>query len=220
MPVLDVYKARQHTIVRLNEQDYKIPNEYTVEEVERLLELGAKREAAQSEIVSSDTEVAREQLKRVYSLAFDQLEVVFQHYQPDITADDLRGLLSHKEALAILGFYDDYRLLQKKRLESSDVPASAESKKKVADRELRELRRMITFMVTCGFSLYDLRKLYIDELSVFHEELIFTLEKAGKIEAGTYDKVRSKSEGVEAENTVNLLRKQLFKTTIAKPKKR
>jgi hypothetical protein len=69
---------------------------------------------------------------------------------------------------------------------------------------------MIAFMVVNGFSLFDVRKLYIDEIFAYHDELVYTLEKAGKIKEGTYDKIKS-SEGGKVEHTVNLLRKQLFK---------
>lgn len=116
MPTLDLYKKRQFAIVKLTDsrtkesKDFKIPNEYTVEEVERLLELQTKRQAIEAEKVG-DKEA--EQLQRFWAVVFDQLEILFQHYQPDTTADELRSLVTHQEALEILGFYDKYRLLEK-----------------------------------------------------------------------------------------------------------
>jgi hypothetical protein len=112
MQVYDVYKERKHTVIKLGERDFKIPNEYTVEEVERLLELEQKRDALEKEEVTPETEKA--QLASFWELVFNQLEVIFQRYQPDTTADDLRGMISHHEALGILGFYDKYRFLQRK----------------------------------------------------------------------------------------------------------
>lgn len=66
------------------------------------------------------------------------------------------------------------------------------------------LRRSIAFMVTKGFSLLDIRKLYIDELSDFYNQLVFILEKKGEMKPGTYGRI----EGVD---TVNSLRTQLFR---------
>ena len=85
--------------------------------------------------------------------------------------------------------------------------------KKLTSEELRDLRRLITFMVINGFSLSDLRKLYLDELYDYHEHLFYNLERVGKIKDGTYDAiVRGKSKGVSVEDTVNQLRKQMYKT--------
>ena len=68
-------------------------------------------------------------------------------------------------------------------------------------------------MVVNGFSLSDLRKLYLDELYDFHEHLFYTLEQTGVIKAGSYDKIMSqKRNGVPVEDTINKLRAQLFKT--------
>jgi hypothetical protein len=67
-------------------------------------------------------------------------------------------------------------------------------------------------MVVNGFSLFDLRKLYIDELYFFYEEMFFALEKMGKIESGSYDKLTRSKDGAErVETTVDQLRKQMFK---------
>jgi len=48
---------------------------------------------------------------------------------------------------------------------------------------------MIAFMVNRGFSLLELRKLYIDELFSYYQSLIFVLEKKGEIQEGSYDRV-------------------------------
>ena len=66
-------------------------------------------------------------------------------------------------------------------------------------------------MVVCGFSLLDLRKLYIDELFQFYEETYFTLELQGKADKGTYDKIVSVKPTHSAEDTVDSLRRQMFK---------
>lgn len=62
-----------------------------------------------------------------------------------------------------------------------------------------------------GFSLLDVRKLYLDELYDYNEHLFYNLEQTGKIKEGSYDKLISKTKGVKVEDTVNELRKQLKK---------
>lgn len=70
---------------------------------------------------------------------------------------------------------------------------------------------MIAYLVINGFSLFDIRKLYIDEMFYFYDETIYTLEKLGKVKEGEYDKIVS-SKKSKVDNTVNLLRRQLFKS--------
>jgi hypothetical protein len=71
--------------------------------------------------------------------------------------------------------------------------------------------------VVNGFSLLELRKLYLDELYDFQEHLLYNLEQTGKIKEGTYDKIISrKKNGVPVEDTINQLRKQMFKTIAKK----
>lgn len=73
-------------------------------------------------------------------------------------------------------------------------------------------------MVTCGFSLFDLRKLYLDELMYFNDELVYTLEKKGEVSEGTYDKIKVKEKTIhDPQSEVRNLRRQLFK--VVAPKK-
>lgn len=68
-----------------------------------------------------------------------------------------------------------------------------------------------------GFSLLEVRKLYLDEMYDFHDHLFFVLEQSGKVKEGTYDKiVSSKKKEVRVEDTINQLRKQMFKTIVKK----
>jgi hypothetical protein len=64
------------------------------------------------------------------------------------------------------------------------------------------LRGTVTFMVRYGFSLSDLRQLYIDELLSFSEQLIILLEKEGILKPGT-------SEQFEEASPVDQLRRQI-----------
>jgi hypothetical protein len=112
MATLDLYKNRQFNSVKLTDKttqkeiEYKLPNEYTVEEIERLLELQVQRESMEKQDVKDRGE---EQLQEFWRVVFDQLEILFQHYQPEITSATLRSLLTHKEALEIVGFYNTNR---------------------------------------------------------------------------------------------------------------
>lgn len=218
---LDLFAQRRHSTVKLGDgKEYKLPKEYSVEEVERILELREEVEALESQQVEGDGKAQRE---RHNALIFAQLEVMFQHYQPDMTAEYLRKVISHNEALETIGFFRKYRHLAFKELRNEEQ-AAAGSKKKVklnSTKELRELRRMITFMVTCGFSLFELRKLYIDELHEYYMELVLTLEQAGKLKQGSYDKIRRASKPTAgAADTVALLRKQMLKSVADLNKKR
>jgi len=210
---LDLYAARKYSTVKLGDgSEYKLPNEYTVEEVERVLELHEEIEALEQQEVVGDGKAQRE---RHTALIFAQLEVMFGHYQPDITAEQLQKVITHNEALEIVGFFRKYRHTAFKELRDETAAQKAESKKKVklnSAKELRELRRMVTFMVTCGFSLYELRKLYIDELHAYYLELLFLKEQKGEIKKGSYDKIKSRSNPSEVVDTVALLRKQMFKS--------
>lgn len=73
------------------------------------------------------------------------------------------------------------------------------------------MRRVVVFMTIHGFSLFDLRKLYIDELYYFYKELIYSLEQQGKVKEGSYDKMDYDDGKDVDKKTVDSLRKQLFK---------
>lgn len=112
MKTLDLFKNRRYTEVKLDDGIvYKIPNEYTVEEVERLLELKSKEEEI-SNTPTADTKADEaKQLDLFWSNIFAQLEIIFQHYQPEITAEYLKKYVSHNEALEVVGFFQKYRAL-------------------------------------------------------------------------------------------------------------
>lgn len=213
MAHLDLFKTRDHSTVKLDDgKTYKIPNEFTVEELERLFEKRRAFEAIKDEQVE-DSKI-EEQTERLYQAAFAQLEIVFQHYHPEMTADKLRQLLTPSEALEILGFFDEYRhATVKEHQETNNADDSKQNVKKnlkPAEEQLRELRRVITLMVMHGFGLREVRKLYIDELDEYYKEMFFNLEKQGKAKEGTYAKIVNKTQGDGANATVNQLRKQMM----------
>lgn len=212
-PHLDLFKQRKYSTVTLGDgAEYKLPNEYTVEEVERILELQEEIEALENQQVEGDGKAQRE---RHNALIFAQLEIMFQHHQPDMDASQLQKVITHNEALEIIGFFRKYRhlALKEMREETAEQAGSKKKAKLGASKELRELRRMITYMVICGFSLLELRKLYIDELHQFYYELIFHKEATGELKKGSYDKIKSRSKDTSGvADTVATLRKQMFQS--------
>lgn len=208
-----VFKSRKHSTVKLNDgKVYKIPSEYLVEEVERLLELQIAQRKAESIVVQES--IKDLQIDNLYENIFNQLEIIFQHFQPEVTIEYLKKTITHSEALEMIGFFNKYRNLVV-NAESTDK-VDSKKKSKLADSDLRELRRIMTFMVVNGFSLLELRKLYIDELYFFYEELFYSLEKNGKVEVGTYDKIIGSNEKQDDVSVVNSLRTQLFRSIATK----
>lgn len=129
MPKLDLFKKRRFSTVRLNDGvEYKIPNEYTVEEVERLLELKAKEKDIKALTAGLTEAEQKQQLEIFWSNIFAQLEIVFQSYQPEINVAYLQKHVTHNEALEIVGFFQEYRALA---VGNIDETANADSKKKL-----------------------------------------------------------------------------------------
>lgn len=50
------------------------------------------------------------------------------------------------------------------------------------------LRRLIVFLVQQGFSVFDLKSLYIDEFNSYYHETVYLLEQSGSLPEGSYDK--------------------------------
>lgn len=112
MTMLDLFKRRRYTEVKLDDGIvYKIPNEYTVEEVERLLELKVKEEELSNTPKADDPKEQEKQLDIFWNNIFAQLEIIFQAYQPEITAQYLKKYVTHNEALEVVGFFQKYRAL-------------------------------------------------------------------------------------------------------------
>lgn len=130
MTTLDLFKRRRFTEVKLDDGIvYKIPNEYTVEEVERLLELKAKEEEISNTVTADSKAEEAKQLDLFWSNIFAQLEIIFQSYQPEITAEYLKKYVSHNEALEVVGFFQKYRALALDKEIASDE--DGDSKKKL-----------------------------------------------------------------------------------------
>ncbi len=132
MHTLDLYKPRRFTEVKLSDgQTYKIPNEYTVEEVERLLELKSEEENMKELPVGETKAIQEEQLKSFWNNIFSQLEIIFQSFQPDMNEAYLKNHVTHNEALEIVGFFQKYRALAVKQIIDEEATDVADSKKKL-----------------------------------------------------------------------------------------
>lgn len=133
MPILDLYKKRRFTLVKLADGiEYKIPNEYTVEEVERLLELKKKEEEIKNISVEEGTPEAEANVKLFWENVFAQIEIIFQSFQPELELAYLLKHVTHNEALEIIGFFTEYRALTIKQLEDQlPKEKEAELKKKL-----------------------------------------------------------------------------------------
>jgi len=127
MQTLDLFKSRRFNIVKIGDgNEYKIPNEFTVEQVERLLELKAEQERLSDIPTADDKEEEKKQVDILYSNMFAQLEVMFQAFHPEITAEYLKKYVSHNEALEVVGFFQKYRALA-----MDSLLAEEEAKKKL-----------------------------------------------------------------------------------------
>lgn len=167
----------------------KIPYELSVEEVERLLEINVQIDKlAEQKIDDEDFNAQTESLKTFWSFLFAQCTIIFRHYQPEVTEEYLRKHLSDTVALEITGFFENNRTYKTQK-----TRFTAEAKKKSnlsAEEQLKSIRRTVVFMVRNGFSLYDLKKLYIDEFFNYYYELVYSLEQSKELPEGSYDKAQ------------------------------
>lgn len=193
------YKERGRHKVEIKERWGKkttlsVPFELTVEEVERLLELNEKiDEELKVEVEETDGFGIAQQMAKIHALLINQCVVIFQHFQPQITFEYLKKHLTESDARNITGFFEEHRYFK----QLGDKPSS---KKKDKITQLTALRRMIVFMVKNGYSLLEVRKLYLDELFTFYYETVKYLEDSGQLKENTYDKVRGVDTSAERFN--------------------
>ena len=208
MDTLDLYKDRQPYEVILEvkggKKTYKIPTELTIEETERILEVELRINAtAKEEIENKKDEKIK--LDRYFSFLLEYILILLQHYQHEITLDDLKKTISRAEAIRIFEFFKKQRFLNLLGLAGSADNDGVKKKPISAEQQLEALRQSITFLVMNGFSLLEVRKLYFDEFIQYSNCLIYFEEKKGNIKEGTYKALKEKNDG-----DVVSLKKQLF----------
>jgi hypothetical protein len=110
-------------------KEYKIPNEYTVEEVERLLELKQQEDEIKAKSVKAGTPEAEASLVQFWNNIFAQLEIIFSSLQPGVDVATIKAEVTHNEALEIIGFFNEYRALASDRNQSEQTEVKKKLKK-------------------------------------------------------------------------------------------
>ena len=126
MAILDLFKERKpHTVildVGGEPQEFKIPLAYTTEEIERVLELQIAIDDIANQKVIKGKEA--EQETALWDAVFNQLIVLFNHYQPDLAVEDLKKYLTRVEAQKIIAFHTSEQITK------AEVRAGKKSSKK------------------------------------------------------------------------------------------
>jgi len=207
METLDLYKDRRpYTVileVKGGKKTFKIPTELTVEESERLLEAEIRISALSKEEVEAGKEAER-QLDVYFALLKEYILILLQHYQPKLEMDDLNKMLSRAEIVKIFEFFKKQRFLKLLGLDGAEED-DVKKKTEKPENRLEALRQSITFLIGSGFSLLELRKLYLDEFLSYYNSVVYIKEKKGEIKEGTYQALKAKGDG-----DVLSLKKQLF----------
>lgn len=109
MATLDLYKKRPpHQIyieVEGEKKMFLIPTQYTVEEVERLLEIQADKDDLMKQEVEENSIEHERAVATFFSRIYDQLEILFHHYQPEVTREFLEEHVKREDAVEIIGFF-------------------------------------------------------------------------------------------------------------------
>lgn len=117
MAKLDLFSGREPHIIELavngEKKQFQIPTDYTEEEIERILELESK--------VSESSD-----LKERRNLIFAQIHILFRRYQPEITLEDVKKILTWGDALKIINFVAGKTMTSEK----SDTAEVEDGKKK------------------------------------------------------------------------------------------
>ncbi len=205
MKTLDLYKERRPYDVILSiggkKETYKIPTELTVEESERLLEYEIVIKKMTKEEV--DEIEANEKVDQYIDFLLDYILILLEHYQPELSKEKLKKMLTKPEVIRIFEFFKTQRFVHLLGLDES--PDDSKKKTENAEKQLEVLRQTITFLVMSGFGLLEIRKLYIDEFISFCNATVYMKEKRGELKEGSYDEMKNRGE-----DEVNSLKKQLF----------
>ena len=89
-------------------KDYKIPNQYTIEETELLLSYQVEVEKLAKKEVEKGKEA--EDLLKFFEAIIVQLHVLFRRYQPDMTVENLKAIMTKEEAIATWAFFIKERI--------------------------------------------------------------------------------------------------------------
>jgi len=130
MQTLNLYKDRQPYTVNLElkgkMKTFKIPNELTIQESERLMEAEIQISELSKQEVANKKD-GEEKLDQYFSGVYQYLLILFSKYQPEIeTAEDIKKMMTQAEAIRVIEFFKKKRFLHLLGLDDEE----SESKKK------------------------------------------------------------------------------------------
>ena len=130
MQTLNLYKDRQPYTVNLElkgkMKTFKIPNELTIQESERLMEAEIQISELSKQEVANKKD-GEEKLDQYLSGVYQYLLILFSKYQPEIeTAEDIKKMMTQAEAIRVIEFFKKKRFLHLLGLDDEE----SESKKK------------------------------------------------------------------------------------------
>jgi hypothetical protein len=102
------------------ETKYKIPVELTVFETERMLELSEQIDKIFNEQISNDGSA---QFRLYSKKSTEMCTILFQHFQPQITSENIEKMLTFKDIAEITGFFQSNRYLKEKEESSKKTIA-------------------------------------------------------------------------------------------------
>jgi hypothetical protein len=120
-PTLDLSERVPFRVVieiKGKKQEFQIPTELTVAETERILE----REVLLSAVMVKEVEEAekKDAISEFVDAAVGYLEVLFNRYHPEMTADLLKETLTHREVIRITQFFKAKRYTEALGLNGDD----------------------------------------------------------------------------------------------------
>lgn len=135
MQTLNLYKDRQPYIVNLElkgkVKSFKIPNELTIEESERLLEAELQiAELSKQQVENKKDE--DEKLEQYFGSLYQYLLILFSKYQSEIeTVEDIKKMMTQQEAIRVLEFFKKKRFLHLLGLDDDESEAKKKSPKQL-----------------------------------------------------------------------------------------
>lgn len=114
METLNLFKDRQpyEVVMELKgkKRTFKIPNELTIEESERILEAELQvAELSKQNIDNKKDE--KEKLAQYFASLHRYLLVLFNRYHPEITMEKLKSMMTEPEAIRVFEFFKNKRFL-------------------------------------------------------------------------------------------------------------
>lgn len=135
MQTLNLYKDRQPYIVNLElkgkMKTFKIPNELTIQESERLMEAEIQISELSKQEVANKKD-GEEKLDQYFSGVYQYLLILFSKYQPEIeTAEDIKKLMTQAEAIRVIEFFKKKRFLHLLGLDDEESESKKKSQKQL-----------------------------------------------------------------------------------------